>query len=161
MSKKNAKPEMNEWQDTYVPAFGYELLRDVVIPELLGAEEYPVLYWAGRNLARKYPVYSIETLSEFFEHAGWGTLSVHKHRKHQVVFCLQPEYTKAHLPADKERCFAMETGFIAQQIQYLQEHPADAYEKIKKGQVIITAQWDAKDDHDPKNSPVGAALHFR
>ncbi len=42
--------------------FGYEILRDHVLPSILGTHESDILYWAGKEVARKFPVFSIEEI---------------------------------------------------------------------------------------------------
>ena len=39
------------------PIFGYELMRDFLLPTILGKHEKDILYWAGKDLARKFPLY--------------------------------------------------------------------------------------------------------
>ena len=49
-----------------------KLLRDHVLPSILGQHEEDILYWAGKEIARKFPVFTIEELPIFFTEAGWG-----------------------------------------------------------------------------------------
>ena len=50
------------------------MLRDILIPDLLGKDTPEISYWAGKNIARKFPLLSIEESSAFFQEAGWGQL---------------------------------------------------------------------------------------
>ncbi|EMG27494.1 hypothetical protein LFLEISCH_10664 [Listeria fleischmannii subsp. fleischmannii LU2006-1] len=50
-----------------IPSFGLEILRDYLIPELLGEEAPHILYWAGKDLARKFPLESLEEINSFFK----------------------------------------------------------------------------------------------
>ena len=50
-------------EDVSLNAFAYELLREELLPDLIGNDLDGILYWSGRNLARKYP---LEKFKEFF-----------------------------------------------------------------------------------------------
>lgn len=54
-------------EDVSLNAFAYELLREEVLPDLIGKELDDILYWAGRNLARKYPLETIEEVIYFLK----------------------------------------------------------------------------------------------
>lgn len=54
-------------EDVSLHAFAYELLREEVLPDLIGKELDDILYWAGRNLARKYPLETIEEVIYFLK----------------------------------------------------------------------------------------------
>lgn len=148
MKRKKTQPAIEDLHNETVPAFGYDLLRDVLIPELLGKEQTAILYWSGKNLARKYPLDSVDEMIHFFLEAGWGNLSVRETSKHQMTFSLESERITRRLQLDKEASFALETGFLAQQVQMLENYPADAHGWTKGGKVIITAEWDHKDTLD-------------
>lgn len=49
-----------------IPVFGYELIRDTLLPNVLGEEAPHILYWAGKELARKYPLETLDELADFF-----------------------------------------------------------------------------------------------
>ena len=61
--------------------FGYEILRDHVLPSILGKHEDEILYWAGKEVARKFPIFGIDELPDFFQEAGWGPLNLKRLRK--------------------------------------------------------------------------------
>ena len=67
----------------------YELLREELLPDLIGNDLDGILYWSGRNLARKYPLETIEEVIQFFEKAGWGTLSIVEHKRREMQFQLK------------------------------------------------------------------------
>ena len=54
-------------EDVSLNAFAYELLREELLPDLIGNDLDGILYWSGRNLARKYPLDTIEEVIQFFE----------------------------------------------------------------------------------------------
>ena len=49
---------------------GATLIRDALIPDILGKDNN-ILYWAGRRLARLFPLAKDEELPIFFEQANW------------------------------------------------------------------------------------------
>ena len=65
MSKNTIDPTSLE--DVSLNAFAYELLREELLPDLIGNDLDGILYWSGRNLARKYPLETIEEVIQFFE----------------------------------------------------------------------------------------------
>lgn len=133
--------------DRTVPAFSYQLLRDVLIPELLGNDQATILYWAGKNLSRRFPLESTEEFVDFFTRAGWGTLSIEAESKTSITFLLKPEWIEVRLKENKHVLFTLEAGFLAQQVQMLKNRFADAQSSVKKGrEVSIIVQWDQKDE---------------
>jgi len=59
-----------------VPAFGYELIREELISDLLGKDRPAILYWAGKRLARNYPLFSLDEMKEFFLNAAGENCSL-------------------------------------------------------------------------------------
>ena len=49
-----------------ISSFGYELIRDHVLSSILGKHEDDILYWAGKELARKFACKSQEEIIAFF-----------------------------------------------------------------------------------------------
>jgi hypothetical protein len=45
-------------------------MRDVILPAILGKETDGILYWIGKDLAREYPVASLEDLIVLTEQLG-------------------------------------------------------------------------------------------
>lgn len=131
----------------YVPIFGYELLREVLIPDLLGKDAPQLLYWAGKSMARKFPLESSDEIISFFQQAGWGTLSINKHDKNVMEFYLQGEFIQTRLQGKQETNFQLEAGFLAQQIQTQNRCITEAFEQQKKktSTVVFTVKWDRKD----------------
>lgn len=126
------------------PLFGYELLRDYLVPSILGKHEEDILYWAGKDLARKFPCTDIPLIISFFKDAGWGDLTLEKEMKDGFVFSLtnEPELLKIN-----ERNFRLEAGFIAEQIQNFKGVLTECYEEKKEKQleVIFTVKMDLKE----------------
>lgn len=119
---------MTATRDTF-PYFGYELIRDYLLPSILGKHEKDILYWAGKDLARKFPCTDIPLIISFFKDAGWGDLTLEKETKDGFVFRLtnDPEQLKI-----KERNFRLEAGFIAEQIQNFKGFLTECFEEKRK-----------------------------
>jgi predicted hydrocarbon binding protein len=136
----------NEDQLT-IPAFGYELIREILIPELLGKETPEILYWAGKHIARKFPLLSINEVISFFQEAGWGYLKVMKEDKHGMEFELSSALISRHLELKTESCYKLEAGFIAEQVQSHKKVRTEAYEEVmkKNRSIRFILRWDIKD----------------
>lgn len=120
--------------------FGYEIIRDYVLSDVLGKHENDVLYWAGKSLARKFPLFSLDEAADFFSQANFGELVTEKSRKDEMVFILRP------FKIDN-RCFKLEAGFLAQQKQKLSGFLTEAYEEVlpKKKMVRIMLKTDLRE----------------
>lgn len=129
-----------------VSLFGYELIRDGLLPNLLGKDTEDILYWAGKELARQYPLEDFSAIGLFFKKAGFGTLTLTKEKKHQRIYTLTGDIVKTRIEHTKPS-FSLETGFLAEQIQLQETLYAEAVSEVsvKTKEVIITLQWDAKD----------------
>lgn len=141
------KIDIDALQNISLNAFSYELLREELLPDLLGKELDAILYWAGRNLARKYPLETTEEIIHFFEKAGWGTLVITDHKRRDMQFQLtSPLITERH-NEKRHSSYQLEAGFIAEQIQKQRGVVAESYEEQKKraDAIHFLVQWDAKD----------------
>jgi hypothetical protein len=131
-----------------IPAFGYEILRDGIIPEILGRDTAQIMYYSGRALAKKYPCTSLEDIIAFFDKAGWGRLVVDKDKKDELLFSLTSALTTSRLAKNKEANFSIEAGFLAETIQSIKKYATETHEKVnsKKGIVTFTVGWDLKEE---------------
>ena len=144
---KNALDKLSEPESfgLTVPAYGYELIRQDVLTEILGKNSSQILYWAGKNLARKYPLETTDEMITFFSQAGWGTLSIESINKKEMEIHLTGDLISLRLQNLKETSFQLEAGFLAQQIQQQRNQLTEAYEKQKKraSKVLFTIKWDS------------------
>jgi predicted hydrocarbon binding protein len=136
-----------ETNDLKIPAFGYELLRDEVIPEILGRDSAQIMYWTGRAMGRKYPCNTIEEIIAFFEKTGWGSLQLLKEKKEEMIFELSSPLISSRLSSNKDALFGLESGFLAESVQSITNYATETHEKVnsKKGIVTFTARWDLKE----------------
>lgn len=127
-----------------VSAFGYELIRDHLLSSILGKNEEDILYWAGKELARKFPATTLDEVLQFFADASWGTLTLDKQSKDEAFFTLSGAEDLLHIT---HRCFRLEAGFLAEQHQnmsgLLTECLDDKHER--KNSVTFHVKWDLKD----------------
>lgn len=135
---------MSTQQKNNITQFGYELIRDHVLSSILGKNEEDILYWCGKELARKYPLYELEEAISFFAEAGWGDLTIDKVSSNEAFCTLtgDPEILKF-----EQRCFRLEAGFLAQTQQKCSGYLTECFEekKPKQAQVKFHIKWDLKD----------------
>lgn len=124
--------------------FGYDLLRDHVLPSILGKHENDILYWAGKEVARKFPVFGIEELPIFFKEAGWGPLNLVKTSEDEALYVLTRSAGDG--PGIHNRSCSLEAGFLAEQYQKLNGFLTECYGEVdeKDGQASFTVKWDPK-----------------
>lgn len=142
-----SKKQIDINENYSVPIFGYELLRDILIPDLLGKETPEISYWAGKHLARKFSVDSLEDSESFFLDAGWGNLKLVTETKNEMKLELTGDIVERRFQMLADPCFRLEAGFLAQQVQSQNHAVTEAFEELSKKQnkVIFTVRWDLKD----------------
>jgi hypothetical protein len=148
MFKQKTNEDTAPVEQASVSQFAYELLRSDLLPELLGKEERNILYWAGRHLARKYPLHTMEEVHAFFKEAGWGSLEMTEASGSEMIFSLQSSLIEQRLQNFQHHTFSLEAGFLAEQIQLQKKCTTEALESIKRNKISITVQWDKKDTLD-------------
>lgn len=122
--------------------FGYEILRDHVLPSILGQHEDDILYWAGKEVARKFPVFAIDELAVFFQEAGWGELILNKTTKEEAFYLLKNDNG----PTFQSRSYRLEAGFLAEQHQKLNGFLTECYGEVNEKDHLIQfhVKWDSK-----------------
>ncbi|MDM5315654.1 YslB family protein [Fictibacillus sp. b24] len=145
MFKQKTKDDNTPVEQLSVSAFGYEILRSDLLPELLGKQERNILYWAGRHLARKYPLHTMEEVHAFFIEAGWGNLEMIEASKTEMLFSLHSVLIEQRIENFNHQTFSLEAGFLAEQVQLQKKCTTEALESVKRNKVSITVQWDKKD----------------
>jgi predicted hydrocarbon binding protein len=145
----NHAPDFDKFTDDneQVTAFGYELIRSILIPELLGEESDRILYWAGKSLARRFPLTSVQETIDFFKKAAWGDLSISEENKREITFELTSKLISSRFQNKSGHSYQLEAGFLAEQIQHLKERISETYDTKKhekQHKVIFKVQWDRK-----------------
>jgi predicted hydrocarbon binding protein len=147
MSEINTSEQKTESEPLAVTAFGYELVREVLLPELLGKDTPEILYWAGKRLARKYPLSTLDETFRFFHDAGWGALTIKEESRKEMVIELSSELISSRLKNNPNTTFQLEAGFIAQQMEQQKKVTAEAFEhpNKKSSKILFTVKWDKSD----------------
>lgn len=130
--KSKYEASIHNLKEIEMNAYAYELIREIVLPDMLGQDYSSMMYWAGKHLARKFPLESWEEFPAFFEEAGWGTLTNVSAKKQELEFELEGQIISNRLKYQKEPCFQLEAGFIAEQIQLMNDQIAESYEQVKR-----------------------------
>ncbi|WHX99526.1 YslB family protein [Neobacillus sp. DY30] len=130
-----------------ISLFGYELIREFILPEILGKDTPEILYWAGKRLARSHPLNSLDEIIDFFSKASWGQLEIKKERKDEIEFELVSPLIVSRVKSKAEHYFQIEAGFLAQQIELQKQVITETFEHpVKKSnKVLFTVKWDRKD----------------
>ncbi|MFT8458453.1 MAG: YslB family protein [Liquorilactobacillus ghanensis] len=140
---------------------GYETLRDILLPDLLGSNSN-ILYWAGKRLARKFNLAKDEDLPLFFTASNWGKLERVKAKRQQQLFKLSGPIVALRLK-QKTPEFQLEAGFLAETIQnqvgFLTEAIIQSQD-VRHGSVSILAQLDLSDPIDPAMMPTVKPLQL-
>ncbi|WP_053364280.1 YslB family protein [Bacillus sp. FJAT-27251] len=144
MSELSATENQHESQQPSVSLFGHELIRGVLLQELLGKDAPEILYWAGKKLARLYPLDNFDDVVHFFQEADWGRLAVKEEKRREIHLELTGHLVTARLKEGKNLTFQLEAGFLAQQMERLKSTPAEAFEHPHKrsGKIEFTVKWD-------------------
>ena len=144
-NKKEQTPALEDCNGT-TSLFGYELIRDVVIPNLLGTDTHEILYWAGKELARQYPLANRQDIIRFFDKAGFGLIELNKKQRNKQIYTLSGEIVEVRLN-QAEPSFNLEAGFLAEQIQSQDGIYTEALTEVNKKtkMVTFTVQSDLKD----------------
>lgn len=128
--------------DTMKSLLGQELIRDTLIPEILGKDAHEISYWAGKHLARNHRLATYEDLEAFFKQFKFGDLKLLKRSGNQISWRLSGEIVAQRLKSFEDPDFYLESGFIAQSCQYILNQQAEAeLEKsnVNKGFVLLSA----------------------
>jgi hypothetical protein len=127
-----------------ISIFGYELIREILLPEILGKDTPEILYWAGKRLARKFPLTDQAQIVDFFANASWGQLELIKENKTELQFELISPLIVSRVKSKAEHFFQLEAGFLAQQIELQKEANAETFEHPgkKSNKVLFTVKWE-------------------
>ena len=121
---------------------GYDLIRYVALPDLLGEDAPILLYVMGKNLARAQSFESIEQIVEFFKKVGWGSLELIKEKRSEDVFKLQTRIISERHRLGIETDYRLEAGFLAAAMEQIRSFQCECMdeEKPRKNFVELTVQ---------------------
>lgn len=136
--------------------FASATIRDVLLPAILGKETNGILYWIGKDLAREYPVQTIDELVLLTRQLGFGELRLIKSSNLEHTFELAGPLVEERLAIDKEQTsFTLEAGFIAQELEFQLGLNTEAeVESIKHKKVRIFAQNDPQKGADQEETEI-------
>ena len=111
---------------------GYDILRYIGLPDVLGEQSETILYFLGRQLARKFDIQSLEELIEIYQLMDWGKLDLVKKKKKEWIFHLMSDSGFLRLKASFPVDFRLEAGFLAEALQNLKQVECECTEDINK-----------------------------
>lgn len=123
---------INLLDQLYTDGAGYDILRYVSLPELLGEDAPTMLYFMGKNLARKFSFESIDDIIHIFQQLGWGNLELVKEQKKSFTFHLMSDSIVYRLKAPFQTEFRLESGFLAESMQQIERTECECLEKVNK-----------------------------
>lgn len=132
MAKKQEPVSLSLLDELHTSGAGYDVLRYISLPELLGSESGTLLYFMGRNLARKLDIKAIEDISYVYEKLGWGKLELVKEKKRELTFSLMADVVVQRLKSPLDAEFRLESGFLAEAIQIIKGTECECFEEIHR-----------------------------
>ncbi|MFB4166649.1 YslB family protein [Virgibacillus sp. JSM 102003] len=132
MSNEHKSMSVSLLDELHTSGAGYDVLRYIGLPEILGTESSTLLYFMGKNIARKLEIQSITDIIFAFDKLGWGNLELVKEKKKELIFQLMSDSVVYRLNAPFETDFRLEAGFLAEAIQIIKEIPCECTEEIHK-----------------------------
>lgn len=132
MTKKQNSFSPSLLDQLHTSGAGYDILRYTSLPHLLGPEANTILYFMGKDLARKFDITRFEDIYEIAEKMGWGRLELVKKKKRSVTFCLMADAVVYRLKAPIEVDFRLECGFIGEAVQMIKGVTCECSEKINR-----------------------------
>ncbi|MEI3612608.1 DUF2507 domain-containing protein [Pseudogracilibacillus sp. SO30301A] len=111
---------------------GQDILRYISLPSFLGHERDTLLYFIGRNLARKIHIGSFDDVIYLFKKFRWGNLELIKDKKNHMILHLMSDDIVKRMQASIEVDFRLEAGFIAEAMQNVTGRPAECTETVNE-----------------------------
>ncbi|MBB6452034.1 putative hydrocarbon binding protein [Salirhabdus euzebyi] len=139
--RKNDSLFTNDYiRQLHIPALGSELIRHISLPELLGEDAGFVQYYIGKNLARQYPLDSIDEIIQFFQEAGFGRLELTKEKNKEFIFSLSSSLISERFQYKENVYYRLEAGFIAEQLSHILQEAVECMDEAIKRKKIIQFQ---------------------
>lgn len=128
-------------------AFASLLLRDGLLQNLLTDDYANITYWAGKELARQFPLESIAEITDFFEKAGFGDLTITYQGEAEQQWVLSGPVVADRLALNRQADFSLEAGFLAQQVELQYEAVSESYFQVVNRKHAVTITIMADSDH--------------
>lgn len=107
------------------------LMRDFLLPTILGNETSDVLYWSGKQLARQFPLLDETDIQESFEYCGFGNLDLVKKERNRDIYHLHGSIIETRL-LKQDISFHLEAGFLSEQLFLTTKISCEVQVKILK-----------------------------
>lgn len=130
MAKQQQLLPISILDDLNISGAGHDVLRYVGLHDLLGDEAPSLLYFMGKNLARKFELKSIDDIYYFFDKMGWGKLELIKEKKNRLTFTLLADSVVHRLNSPIETEFRLEAGFLSESIQLVTDQECECIDEI-------------------------------
>lgn len=111
---------------------GHDILRYLLLPDLLGHNSDTLLYFSGRNLARKIKLSEINDIYYFFQKISWGHLELVREKKNELSLLLMSDEIVKRLESNLTTEFNLEAGFLAEAIENVTDRPSECEVNINK-----------------------------
>lgn len=132
MKKEENALSVSTLDKLHTDGAGYDILRYISLPDLLGDESHTLLYFMGKNLARTLELESLDEIFYTFDKLGWGQLDLVKERKKSFTFHLMSDAIVYRLNAPFKTEFRLEAGFLAEAFQLIHRTECECVEKINR-----------------------------
>nr|WP_239588043.1 DUF2507 domain-containing protein [Gracilibacillus alcaliphilus] len=116
---------------------GYDLIRYIGLPDMLGQETELILYIMGKNIARQAQCGSLEEVKEFFAHVGWGELNLVQEKRKRLIFELGGDIIQARQQTLEQVDYVLEAGFLAESVVQIKEEANECVVETKKDQILL------------------------
>ncbi|MGM8366354.1 DUF2507 domain-containing protein [Virgibacillus sp. W0181] len=119
---------------------GYDVLRYISLPDLLGSEAHTLLYFMGRNLARKMELHTLEDVADIYNRLGWGRLELVKEKKKYLNFQLMSDSIVQRIKSPISTEFRLEAGFLAEAMEMITERSCECREEVNQSLHLVQFQ---------------------
>lgn len=128
-TKKQLYP-ISAFEDLQSTGAGYDILRYISLPQLLGKESETIMYFLGKSLAQTIDIHTIDDVILLFKQLGWGSLDPVKEKKKSSTFHLLDDSIVQRLRSSLEVDFRYESGFLAGACEQIYGIECECIEKI-------------------------------
>ncbi|WP_102026843.1 YslB family protein [Salirhabdus sp. Marseille-P4669] len=137
MAKEYSINDNDKLKSLQLPSLGYEILRHISLPDLLGEDSSFIQYYMGKSLARRFPLSTIDEILAFFENAGFGNLECIKVKKGEYTFQLSSALITERFTYKENVTYRLEAGFLAEQLSQIHKETYECLDEAKKRQDCI------------------------
>jgi len=111
---------------------GHDVLRYVSMSQVFGEEKDSILYFIGRNLARRIAIETLDDLYYLFNKFRWGNLELIKDRRKTLTFHLMSDDVAERILSPFSVDFRLESGFLAEAIEKITRRPCECTETVNE-----------------------------